>query len=54
MSFHSSAQEISLDGTTLKASLANVDGEWIEAELNLDDVLGNNDGRCLYAPLPHI
>ena len=47
MSFHNSAQDVTLDGTTLKALLANVEGDWIEAELELDDVLGNSDGRRL-------
>lgn len=50
MSFHNSAQNIELDGTTLKAELANVEGEWIECELNLDDILGNADGEPLLSP----
>lgn len=45
MSFHNSAQDIELDGTTLKAVLANVEGEWNEAEINLDEILGNEDGK---------
>ncbi|KEZ40111.1 hypothetical protein SAPIO_CDS9133 [Scedosporium apiospermum] len=44
MSFHQSAEDITLDGSTLRARLRNVDGEWVDAELNLDEVLGNNNG----------
>ncbi|KAL0933835.1 cyanovirin-n family protein [Colletotrichum truncatum] len=45
MSFHGSAQDIRVDdGHILKANLANVDGEWQEAEVNLNDFLGNNNG----------
>lgn len=45
MSFHLSASDIELDGTTLKANLNNVEGEAVECEIDLDDILGNDDGR---------
>ncbi|KAJ0416325.1 Cyanovirin-N [Aspergillus carlsbadensis] len=45
MSFHVSAQNISVeDGHRLVAELQNEDGDYVHAELNLDDVLGNDDG----------
>ncbi|SPO07507.1 related to Cyanovirin-N homolog [Cephalotrichum gorgonifer] len=44
MSFHLSAQDISMDGPVLRATLANADGEWVEAELNLDAYVGNSWG----------
>ncbi|KAK0672151.1 Cyanovirin-N [Cercophora samala] len=45
MSFHLSAQNIRVDdGHILRAELQNGDGEWVEAELDLNTVLGNNDG----------
>jgi len=47
MSFHQSAEDITLDGSILRARLRNVDGEWVDAELNLDEVLGNNNGKPL-------
>ena len=55
MSFHHSAQDISLDGTTLKATLFNADGEGQEAELDLDEVLSNNEGEAHSpGPLPSL
>ncbi|RYP27931.1 hypothetical protein DL767_007458 [Monosporascus sp. MG133] len=45
MSFHSSAQDITVDGHILKAQLRNEDGDNVGAEINLDDYIGNNDGR---------
>lgn len=47
MSFHTSAEDISLDGTILKANLRDVEGELQEAELELDEVLGNDNGGNL-------
>ncbi len=45
MSFHCSAQNIRLDdGHILRAELANGDGEWIEAEIDLDGIIGNTNG----------
>lgn len=45
MSFHLSAQDIQLeDGHILKAQLANVDGEHVDSELDLNYYIGNNEG----------
>ncbi|KAM0553272.1 hypothetical protein ACHAPJ_007562 [Fusarium lateritium] len=44
MSFHESAQNITLvDGHILKAELSNGE-EWVEAEYDLNEVLGNDEG----------
>ncbi|CCC06682.1 hypothetical protein SMACR_00708 [Sordaria macrospora] len=49
MSFHLSAEDArieSRDGHTyLYARLRREDGEWNDAQFNLDSVLGNNDGH---------
>jgi hypothetical protein len=53
MSFHGSAQEIRLeDGHILKANLANGDGEWNEVEIDLNNILGNNNGSYRVHFLP--
>ncbi|KAL5327620.1 hypothetical protein ACEPPN_005321 [Leptodophora sp. 'Broadleaf-Isolate-01'] len=45
MSFHAAAQDVRVeDNHILKASIPNVDGEMIEAELDLNSCIGNNDG----------
>ncbi|KAK4175817.1 Cyanovirin-N [Triangularia setosa] len=45
MSFHLSAQDIRVDdGHILRARLDNGEGDWVDAELDLNTVLGNNDG----------
>ncbi|WQF86632.1 Putative cyanovirin-N [Colletotrichum destructivum] len=45
MSFHASAEDIRVDdGHILRARLFNGEGEAVDAELNLNDVLGNNNG----------
>jgi hypothetical protein len=45
MSFALSAQETRLDdGHILRARLQKADGEWVDAEINLNDVIGNDDG----------
>ena len=55
MSFHNSAEDIHLDGTILKANLFNAEGELQEAELDLNDVLGNDNGeKPLYSSPPTI
>jgi hypothetical protein len=46
MSFHLSAQNVRVeDGHILRATLANVDGEWVDAELDLNSIIGNSDGK---------
>ncbi|KAK0705748.1 Cyanovirin-N [Apiosordaria backusii] len=45
MSFHLSAQDIRVDdGHILRARLDNGEGEMVDAEFDLDTVLGNDDG----------
>ncbi|KAH6871768.1 Cyanovirin-N [Thelonectria olida] len=45
MSFHLSAEDITLeDGHILRARLADVDGNWQDAQLDLDYYIGNIDG----------
>jgi hypothetical protein len=48
MSFHSSAENVRVDeGHLLRAQLRNMDGDMVDAELNLDEVLGNSFGKPL-------
>ncbi|KAL2856487.1 Cyanovirin-N [Aspergillus pseudoustus] len=50
MSFHQSAREIRVeDGHRLVAELQQEDGEFVHAEINLNDILGNNDGHFEWA-----
>lgn len=45
MSFHVSATNIELeDGHILKATLLNAEGEEVESELDLNEIVGNNNG----------
>lgn len=45
MSFHASATSIELeDGHILKATLRNEDGDEVESELDLNEIIGNNNG----------
>jgi hypothetical protein len=47
MSFHESATNIELeDDHILKATLRNEDGDEEESTLNLNDIIGNNNGMC--------
>ncbi|KAF2014478.1 CVNH domain-containing protein [Aaosphaeria arxii CBS 175.79] len=46
--FHASAQDIELDGSVLKAHLFDVDGESHEVEIELNDILGNENGSFLW------
>ncbi|KAL2825452.1 Cyanovirin-N [Aspergillus cavernicola] len=46
MSFHESAQNIRIeDGSRLVADLQNEDGDFVHSEIDLNEVLGNNDGH---------
>lgn len=46
MSFHASAQDIRVDdGHILRARLQKADGETADAEINLNDFIGNDNGR---------
>jgi hypothetical protein len=52
MSFHETAQNIRVDdGHRLVAELQNEDGDWVHAELNLDQILGNDNGMYLFISL---
>ncbi|OLN97900.1 Cyanovirin-N-like protein [Colletotrichum chlorophyti] len=45
MSFHASAEDTRVDdGHILRARLQNGEGEFVDAELDLNQVLGNNNG----------
>ncbi|KAK4132230.1 CVNH domain-containing protein, partial [Trichocladium antarcticum] len=45
MSFHASAQDIRVDdGHILRARLQNTNGEEVDAEIDLNQCIGNNDG----------
>ncbi|KAK2623831.1 hypothetical protein QTJ16_007012 [Diplocarpon rosae] len=45
MSFHASAQDVRVeDNHILKATLFKADGETVEAELDLNNCIGNNNG----------
>lgn len=49
MSFHLSAEDIRVDdGHILRARLGNGEGEHVDAELDLNTVIGNNNGT--YVP----
>ncbi|TGZ82086.1 Cyanovirin-N [Ascodesmis nigricans] len=45
MSFHLSGENIRVRGAILKAQLRNMGGELVDAEINLDEFIGNNDGN---------
>ncbi|RYP09770.1 hypothetical protein DL765_008326 [Monosporascus sp. GIB2] len=46
MSFHISAEEIAVhDGHILRARLRNENGDMVDAEINLDNYVGNDNGR---------
>ncbi|KAL2759968.1 hypothetical protein ACRALDRAFT_1073962 [Sodiomyces alcalophilus JCM 7366] len=45
MPFHESATDIRVeDGHVLHALLTNIEGEQVEAEMDLNDIIGNNNG----------
>ncbi|KAL2061389.1 hypothetical protein VTL71DRAFT_7662 [Oculimacula yallundae] len=45
MSFHASAQDIRVEENhILRATIPNNDGEMVEAELDLNNCIGNNNG----------
>ncbi|KAJ6436351.1 CVNH domain-containing protein [Purpureocillium lavendulum] len=46
MSFYRSASNIRVDdGHLLRASVLNGDGDWVDSELDLDQFIGNSNGR---------
>ena len=46
MSFHVNAEDLNIndDGCTLVGKLPNEDGDLVDAEIDLNEFLGNNDG----------
>jgi hypothetical protein len=44
MSFHASADNVRLSDSTLYAVLSNADGEPVEASIDLNSIIGNDDG----------
>ena len=52
MSFHYSAQNVRVDdGHMLRASLQKGDGSWNDAEIDLNDHVGNVNGKsCAQRP----
>ena len=49
MSFHASAQDIRVeDGHMLRATLFNANGEPVEAEFDLNSVIGNDNGNFVW------
>lgn len=44
MSFKSSSKDFSLDGSVLKAKCSNSQNEYVDASLDLNSYIGNNDG----------
>jgi hypothetical protein len=51
MTFIQSAENVRLDdGHILRAQLRNMSGELIDAEINLDHVIGNNFGKSVLLP----
>lgn len=47
--FHESAQDIHVeDGHVLKAVLNNVEGEGVEAEFDLNQIIGNVNGEFVW------
>lgn len=57
MSFHASASDIRVDdGHILRATLLDAEGNPVEAEFDLNGVIGNNDGkmalRIAYGDMP--
>ncbi|OAL02816.1 Cyanovirin-N [Phaeosphaeriaceae sp. SRC1lsM3a] len=49
MPFHHSAEDIRIDdGHVLRARLQRVDGEWNDAEIDLNNHIGNIDGTFVW------
>ncbi|KAJ7616462.1 Cyanovirin-N [Roridomyces roridus] len=45
MSFSQSSEDIRMEGPVLHARCRDEEGNWHHSSLNLNDFLGNNDGR---------
>ncbi|KAF2819206.1 Cyanovirin-N [Ophiobolus disseminans] len=49
MSFHYSAEEIRIDdGHILRARLQNGNGDWVDAEIDLNNHIGNDNGSFFW------
>ncbi|ORX88909.1 Cyanovirin-N [Clohesyomyces aquaticus] len=49
MSFHTTAENIRVDDNRfLRARLTNGDGEWVDAEIDLNNCLGNSNGQFVW------
>ncbi|UDD62189.1 hypothetical protein AFCA_009517 [Aspergillus flavus] len=46
--FYESAEAVRLDGPVLFARLRNVDGGWEDAEIDLNEFIGNVDGQFVW------
>jgi hypothetical protein len=54
MTFHYSAEDIRVDdGHILRARLQKADGEWNDAEIDLNEFIGNDNGRVLVITQAH-
>ena len=52
MTFHSSAEEIRVDdGHILRAKLRNGNGDLVDAEIDLNQFIGNDGGKDRTSPL---
>ncbi|KAL2151881.1 hypothetical protein VTH82DRAFT_5065 [Thermothelomyces myriococcoides] len=45
MTFSDSANHILLEGSVLRAEVMTEEGAWVWAEIDLDTIIGNNDGE---------
>ncbi|KAJ4126967.1 hypothetical protein NW768_008588 [Fusarium equiseti] len=49
MSFYESSRNVELiDDRILQAELKDVDGNWVQSMINLDDIIGNIDGEFVW------
>ncbi|KAF8849336.1 Cyanovirin-N [Acephala macrosclerotiorum] len=48
MSFHLSSQNARLEGSALVATLTNVEGAEVESSIDLNSIIGNEDGRFFW------
>ncbi|KAB8203793.1 Cyanovirin-N [Aspergillus parasiticus] len=46
--FHASAENVRLDGPVLSARLLNANGNWEDANIDLNGCIGNEDGRFVW------
>ncbi|PIG79607.1 cyanovirin-N [Aspergillus arachidicola] len=46
--FYASAQDVRLEGPILIARLRNENGDWEDAEIDLNGIIGNDDGHFVW------